>query len=265
MLQIHKPMKNAIAYIFLFLSTVTLTGCDLLKGHGTRLTFGAGEIYYKDGITEAEAKKMGDYLLSAGFFDETEPKSVQLIKREDVYVFRMVTDEAYAKDASFERTISFAAIDFSVDVFNQAKVDVELTDASFKTLKSISASGTRETRGSVDIYRSNEVDESSAKKVSDYLESIGFIGERDMTLSYAMDGDTFVYEMVTVENAENDDEVREANKALAGLISAEVLDNKPVRLHFLSSDFNVKAVYSFGEVSVAYLKFLMSATDSINL
>lgn len=236
-------------------------GCGMFSEHGTKLNFGAGELYYKDGITAEEADKLGKYLLVQGFFDDENPKSAQITKRNDTYVFRMVTQDDYIKDASFERTIRFASMDFSADVFNGAKVDVELTDDQLVTQKTVTSPGSRTERATATIYRLNEVDAATAQKVTDYLEKIGFIGTKPITIVYGIEGDDFVYEILTAEGAEKNADVVDANKAIAGLISSEVLNNKPIRMHFLAEDFTIRAGYPFEEIQMSYTNFINDSTE----
>ena len=47
---------------------------------GSRLAFDKGEIFYKDPVEEAVAKKLGEYLKKKGFFNDKKRKSVQITK-----------------------------------------------------------------------------------------------------------------------------------------------------------------------------------------
>lgn len=241
-------MKNKILSSLLVLFLLFIQGCGLFPDYGSKLKFGAGELFYKDGVTKDEAEKLGNYLLYEGFFDEEEPKSVQLVKREDVYVFRMVTASDFIADPEFERTILFAGMDFSADVFSNSPVDIELTDELFKTQKTIKSAGVRKKYGKAYVYRFHPVEDSTADKVTEYLMRIGFIGKKDMSLAYDIQNDTFLYQMVTKEGAENDTPVAEANMAIAGFLSKEVLENKPVELHFLRPDFTLKRIFTYEEI-----------------
>jgi hypothetical protein len=241
-------MKNKIfsSLLVLFLSFVQ--GCGLFPDHGRKLKFGAGEVFYKDGVTKDEAEKLGNYLLSEEFFDEKEPKSVQLLKRGDVYVLRMVTLPDYIDNPEFERTILFAGMDISSDVFSGSRVDIELTDQLFNPQKTIKSAGVRKKYGEADVYRFHSVEESTADKVTEFLMLIGFIGKNEMSLVYDMKNDTFLYEMVTGDGVENDTAVVEANMIIAGILSKEVLEDKPVELHFLRTDYTLKRIFTYQEV-----------------
>lgn len=244
-------------YVYiLFLAFVVLLLPACGSDHGAQKTFAAGELYYKDGATAEDADKLGQYLQAVGFFDEETPYSTQLVKRGNTYVFRFSVEDKAIQDESFARILRFMAMDISADVFDNTPVDIEMTDGEFIPLRSIPSPGSRTGSGKASIYRANEVDPATADKVTAYLTQIGFIGNKEITLSYARQGDDFIYEFVTDEGAENQPELVNANKTIAGLLSAEVLQNKPVTLHFLDEDYSIKTIYPFEEILTSYREFL---------
>lgn len=249
----HRFMKK-YAFILSVLCTMPLLpGCHLFSKHGERLDYGAGELFYGEGVTKTEAEKLGGYLLRAGMFDESTPRSVQIGKRNDTFVFRMVTKEAYIADTAFECPLRFMAMDLSADVFGGAGVDVELTDDAFHTKKTIPAYGVRTITDSASVYRSFAVDAATAARVTEFLVQAGFIDKHEMIICYDIEGDDFLFGMMTVDGAEKDPAAVQQHKLLAGMVSAGALDNKPVRLQFLAGDYTVKAVYPFEEILAARL------------
>lgn len=241
-------------YFLLLLCAVALLGCTSHKGQ--RETFGGGELYYKDGITADEAKKLGKYLQSVGFFSDETPQSTQLGKRGNAYVFRLVVADEAVKDESMARILGFMSMDIAADVFDGSPVDVELMDEGFTTQKTIASPGERSITGKAIVYRFNEVDKATADKVTAYFTQIGFIGAKELTLAYTRRGDDFIYEFITEEGTENRADIVNANKTVAGMLSAEVLQNKPVTLHFLAEDFSIKKIYPFEEILTSYREFV---------
>ncbi len=69
--------------------TVLLAVGLACSSYGTKLDFNGGELYYTDNVTEADAKKLGDYLVKSGFFGGRQV-TVQLDKAGATYQFRMV-------------------------------------------------------------------------------------------------------------------------------------------------------------------------------
>jgi hypothetical protein len=114
-----------------------MLGCN---SYGTKLEYGKGELYYTKNVTEAEAKKLGDYLNKEKFF-EGEGKTVQLDKSGDTYQFRIVLKEGLDKDEKYITGGRNAAIEISKNVFDGAKVEVHLCDNKLKTLRVVTMNG----------------------------------------------------------------------------------------------------------------------------
>jgi preprotein translocase subunit SecF len=104
------------------------------SGHGTKIEYNGGELYYTDNVTEAEAKKLGDYLVKQEFFDG-KPKSVQIEKSGSTYQFRMVVVPEKQNDESTLQIFKAFAKQLSTDVFNGAPTELHVCDEQLKTLK----------------------------------------------------------------------------------------------------------------------------------
>ena len=91
------------------------------------------EVYYKDGATADDAKKLGDFLLKNNYFDSLTEKSVQLTKTVDTFNVKFVVDKEkvnQTENAEMLFTIMGAAI--SADVFSNKPVKVILADQQMK-------------------------------------------------------------------------------------------------------------------------------------
>jgi hypothetical protein len=99
-----------------------------------------GEVLYKgDGVTEADAKKLGEFLKSANYFSTEKRQSVQLMKSAgDAYEIRFAVDQKKVNerpDAVTEFGKLGAAL--SIEQFNNKPVNIFLCDANFKDFMSI--------------------------------------------------------------------------------------------------------------------------------
>ena len=102
--------------------------------YGEKLEYNGGELYYTKNVTEAEAKKLGEYLVKQEFFDGKE-KTIQLDKNGGTYQFRMVVmKEKQDDEASMEIFKAFAE-QMSADVFNNAPVELHVCNEKLETLK----------------------------------------------------------------------------------------------------------------------------------
>ena len=116
-------------------------GLGELAGPGTsRLTFNAGEIYYNDTVTEQQVRRLGQYLVQTQFFDAT-PKTVVLGKTAEAFEFRMVILRGLDRDQEFLEAVKQFGAELSRDVFDGARVDMDLCDEYLNSVKVIRGSG----------------------------------------------------------------------------------------------------------------------------
>ncbi len=105
-----------------------------MNGYGEKLEFNGTEVFYTDLITEAEAQKLGEYLVEAEFADGG-AKSVQLSKRDSVYLFRMVVLDGITKDSTNDVTLLAMTYALSLGAFEGAPVELHACDNTFETLR----------------------------------------------------------------------------------------------------------------------------------
>jgi hypothetical protein len=103
------------------------------SGYGTKLMFNGGELYYTKNVTEADAKRLGDYLLKEQFFDGKE-KTVQLDKEGSAYQFRMVVLPEKQNDPATIESMKDVAKELSTNVFNNTPTEVHMCDNQLKTM-----------------------------------------------------------------------------------------------------------------------------------
>lgn len=94
------------------------------------------EIYLKgDNITDADGKKLGDYLTTM-LKDATNEISFQLSKDKELYVVRMVVDEKkFKEDKTLDESFYAFQTLLETQVFTSNKVKFIVTDDTFKDLK----------------------------------------------------------------------------------------------------------------------------------
>ncbi len=130
--------NNPKVLILIFLVSMFVTSCN---NYGKKVTFEGtkGEVYYKgDGVTEADAKKLGDYLKTIDYINNNKESSFQLTKNGDTYVFKLVINKAvYDTMPGLDKSYKALGALVSEKVFDGKKVDVGLTDDYFKEFKTI--------------------------------------------------------------------------------------------------------------------------------
>ncbi len=126
--------KYLIVIVLIPILSLFLQSCD---NYGEKLEFGKGELYYKAPVSKELANKLGNFLLESGFFGNENAVSVQLLKENDVYQFRMVVQEGKEKDESLTDVFKLFGSQIAEAVLDGAKLEYHLCDKYFKTLKVI--------------------------------------------------------------------------------------------------------------------------------
>jgi hypothetical protein len=106
------------------------------SNYGTKLDFNGDELYYTKNVNEAEAKKLGDYLVKEQFFTGKKV-TAQLDKAGGTYQVRLVILPEKQNDAQTLALLKTFAGEISANVFNNAATEIHVCDNSLKTLKVI--------------------------------------------------------------------------------------------------------------------------------
>ncbi|MCC7437931.1 MAG: hypothetical protein IT211_05485 [Armatimonadetes bacterium] len=122
--------------MIVLLAMLALAGCT---NYGTKLEFKKGELYYTENVTEAEAKKLGDYLLEQGYFDDTETRTVQLDKKDGTPHVRFVVKEEYQTSPKSIELFTPIGAELSKAVFGNAKIVVDICNETLETKQTITA------------------------------------------------------------------------------------------------------------------------------
>ncbi len=125
-----KILRTLVAIIVIAVALFRIVSCH---ERGTKLTFNKADLYYTSQVTEAEAKKVGEFLIKFEYFEGT-PKSVQLNKSGGVYEFRAVVKKDIEKDPKMVEGFREMGKAISEEALNKAKVVVHLCDTNLKTL-----------------------------------------------------------------------------------------------------------------------------------
>ena len=123
-------------FILSLLVAVSLAACT---NYGKKVKTGDVEVYYKDGVTEEQAKKISALFNEA--VQKTNPgstgrKSFQVTKPSDSVLLKMVVNKSkleMVEDGTFYAISGLV----SDSVFNGGPVNLMLTDDHFKTLRTL--------------------------------------------------------------------------------------------------------------------------------
>ncbi len=214
--------------ILSLLVVVALTACTnygkKVKVEGTK-----AEVYYKgDGVTEDQAKKTGEFLKSASFFDSGKEASIQITKEGEVFTIRLVYDKEVADTMKgIEDAFKIIGAQASKDVFGGKKVNIALANKSFKDYKTIpydeavaksleapapiEQTGTvltkedfdHDSAGDVNFYWKGISDDES-KTIADYIVKNGSFSGGTAELYMTKEGDRYMIRFPVVEASRTD-------------------------------------------------------------
>ena len=224
---------------------------------GQKVTNGNIEVYYKDGIQKADAAKTAGALFnlekSTGN-DTTNIKSFQLSKDGDTVLAKMVSDKAKSQSVDEK---SFQAIGniISDSVFQGKPVNFELTNDKFETYLHVTYKklkdedfadfGKKYTSGKIELYVQNDMSDSSAQKLADYLNSIMKPAQTVSFQTSLNKSGVFVLKMAS--NQDLAAKVADDNyQQVANLVSTEFLEGKPLIFELATPQF--KSFKSFSSI-----------------
>lgn len=105
--------------------------------YGEKLEFDGDEVYYiSENVEEAEAQKLGEFLQSTDYFTG-KGFSVQLDKKDDVYLVRFVVQEQAYEGEDYINIFRAYGEQISNTALNGEPVEVHLCDDTLTTKKVI--------------------------------------------------------------------------------------------------------------------------------
>ena len=123
----------------LLILSLLLAGLSSCTNYGKKVKTGDVEVYYKDGVTEEQAKKISALFNEA--IQKTNPgstsrKSFQVTKPSDSVLLKMVVDKSKLDNVGDETFYAISGV-VSDSVFNGGPVNIMLTDDHFKEIRTL--------------------------------------------------------------------------------------------------------------------------------
>ena len=131
-------MKKMIR-LFIVLPLLLAAGLVACTNYGKKVSHGHLEVFYKDGVSEEQAQKTADLLYEADVAagnNTSVKKSIQLVKDNDGFCFRMVVDKEKMEKLPDDGFFAIGSV-LSDSIFNNSPVKVDLTDNHFKTIRTV--------------------------------------------------------------------------------------------------------------------------------
>ena len=115
---------------------IIIAGCNQNYGKEYKLD-NKHNVYYKgEGVDEALAKKLANYLKEQEYFQDSINSTVQLVKVKDTFNLNFVVD-ATKLTAGYENNFLIFGAYISEKVFNKAPVTIQLTNDKLEPFKNL--------------------------------------------------------------------------------------------------------------------------------
>ena len=249
-------MKRSRTLLLLPFLLLYFSSCT---NYGTRLAFKSDEIYYTKNVDESDAQKLGEYLQKAEYFQD-KGFSVQLDKKDEKYLVRFATIENAENDSAKVDGFTLMGAYIATDLFPGKEVDVDLCDDHLKTKKTIPYAEIQKAMGSIsnsslgakidypggEIYYTSAVTQQQAQSLGNYLQQTGFFDPSGFVSVQLDKADTtYLFKMVAVEGAEDDQQNIQFAENYLVQISENVLDHAPVNFFFCDDRMQTKKMIPF--------------------
>lgn len=129
-------MRNFRFLLISFVIAISISACNENYGKEYKLDK-MHNVYYKgEGVDEALAKKLANYLKEQEYFQDSINSSVQLIKVKDTFNLNFVVDESKIV-ADYETKFLLFGGFISESVFDKAPVTIQLTNNKLEPFKNL--------------------------------------------------------------------------------------------------------------------------------
>ena len=232
-------LLNSFLYLALALICVSSIGCG--PNFGEKLVLDKTEIYYKDGATQADAQRLGDKLTEMKFVDDT-AKSVQLLKRDDVWEFRMAVGKSSIGSEQVKNQMKIYCIELS-SAFDGDPVEVHICNNALESKSIVKGMSGKRHRIADTVYYYKDIDLAmvenfAAIPVATKLDPGG------STFHLSKSADALEIRMSHVNEAKENKQVMNAATATAVATSNKLFGGKQVDVLICDPYFDSPKVFS---------------------
>jgi hypothetical protein len=204
----------------------------------SRLAFKKGELFYAKPVTEAEAGRVGQFLLDREYFSDGKAVTVRLDRNDARYQLQFVINPSYADDLIFATQLGVIGHDISRDVLGGKPLDVLLSDNQWKPIRALPASA-KLTFGKGDLYYTDPVTAEQARAVGALLRKFGFFrADRSVTVHLGREQNIYQIRFVIDRSGFDDPSVVKDFRVLTSAVAEQALGNEPVMLHLCDEDLH---------------------------
>jgi len=233
-----------------FLSLITLimlmAACS---NYGKKIEAEGGDVFYKNGISEAQAQQVADFLSNNSFFSKDQDKrSVQLLLDDNkIAHINFVIKEDYLDNASTISLLKTLGFQTAYSILKLDTINIDMCDPRFKTLKLLPLGIIR--FGDNAMIYTDAVEKAAVANICNFMMSANYIKEKDgFVFVTDKESNTYQLKMASKEGAETNPNIVANVSKLSLDLSHNILDNQPVNFWFLDDGLIMKRVINFQDM-----------------
>lgn len=209
--------------------------------YGEKLEINKGTLYYTEKINIEDAQKLGDYLLANKFFDGN-PKSVQIDKKNDTFLFRIVVKPEKQHEQNTVDLLTLFAFHLSSSVFDGQAVNIHVCNDKLKTVKIIYPYNTLGKKMEVEngiIYYPENIDMIFLNKLKVFLKDNYFFKGEYKVIQVEENNNSILFKIRTNYRQLSDQNFEISITLLTNKLKEENFINKDIEVFFCDYSFSV--------------------------
>lgn len=248
-------MKKVNCFLCVFVILIFAISCNSStkgevkdeKDYGEKISVDGTDVYYKDGVTKEEAVSLGTFLEESSFTNG-KAKSVQIVKQDDTYQFRMVIKDGYEDDPEYIEMAEAYSASISSSVFHGAQVEMHLCDKDLETLRvvkmtqGVTLGYNKKDIDGIEFQYDNNVTEGEVDGLSALLVDTGFAEGEIIGVLFLKE---YLGHQLFLEVAEEnytDEAFREYMQSYSQRIADEILDGQRLEVNLCDEYLSCKGM-----------------------
>ncbi len=234
------PVRAGVS--LLFVGAIIFFSFFYSGGFGSKVTEGNIEVYYKDGATKEEARKLALHLnrLWAAI---PERSSVQLVKNGERPRFRMVVKPEFREDPKSNFQLAYLGAQLARDVFGGEHLEFDICDDHFVTVKALPIPPAFRhgiLKGKIEVFYAEGVAKTDAEKLLASLEKeFANVPAPLVTVTLTKRDATFIVSIPYDLEKLKAPEVQAALKSYCAMLSQTAFGGATVEWAACDASFNV--------------------------
>ena len=211
-----------------------LSSCNLFSNYGKKVEFGESEVFYKgDGVTEKQAKAVGNFLSDSEWFTDKAPGSAQLTKEDGSYMVRLVVANTKSIAENLRIYMWKQQYKLCEDVFDGKDARFVFTDDKFKDLDILEPVARIGVGKSSVFYDNSEYRKKEGQRLANFLKEKAYLSEEKSVDVFLVKEDEVPVVRLIVDKdlvEENEQTVMETFSYWQSLIQENVLNDKKAKV-----------------------------------